>query len=57
MIISEELEQTLKKVEELRAQLEVLLRTKSPLEPDVIAASQMLDAMLNTYHENLKKRK
>lgn len=53
----EELEQTLKKVEELRAQLQNLLKTKSPLDPDVISASQMLDAMLNTYYENLKTKK
>lgn len=54
--MSEELEQTLKKIEELRAQLEILLETKSSLDPDVIAASQMLDAMLNTYYEDLMRK-
>ena len=52
--LSKELEEVLKKVEELRVHMQRLLKTQEPLSPEVVAASKMLDEMLNVYYEKIK---
>lgn len=51
----EELQELLKRIEELRDYLEELIEKKNGVwDPEVIAASKMLDAVLNEYDRVLK---
>jgi hypothetical protein len=51
-----ELQEVLKMIEELRAKMNKLSEGKSLTDPEVIAASQMLDAALNEYQRLMKNR-
>lgn len=51
-----ELREILNKIEDLRQQLHELVKEKSLLDPDVLAASKKLDKKLNEYHQLLKKK-
>lgn len=51
-----ELEEILKSIEELRVKLNKLAKNKSLTDPEVISASQMLDALLNEYQKQIKKK-
>lgn len=53
--MAQELNDILIRIEELRAKLEQMLNNKDISDPEVAAASKMLDAMLNEYHKILKK--
>lgn len=52
----DELNKILKTIEELRLKLQELVDTKDFTDPEVLAASRMLDALLNEYHKLLKNR-
>lgn len=51
-----ELEEILKTIEELRAKLNKAAKEKSLTDPEVLSASQMLDAALNEYQRIVKGR-
>lgn len=51
-----ELEELLKQIEELRLSMIKIKEGKSFADPEVITASQMLDAVLNKYQEMLMKK-
>lgn len=57
MSLSPELEEILKRIEELRQKLHELAETKGLADPEVIIASHMLDAVLNEYYRLLKQKK
>jgi uncharacterized protein YlzI (FlbEa/FlbD family) len=52
-----ELEELIKQIEELRSTMIKLKEGKSYTDPEVITASQMLDAVLDKYQEMLIKIK
>jgi stage 0 sporulation regulatory protein len=49
-------EKLIKKIEELRLALNEITKEKELSDPEVIIASQMLDAVLNEYHRILKRK-
>lgn len=52
-----ELENIMKQIEKLREKMNNLLKKKgSLLDPEVIAASQILDSVLNEYYKILRKK-
>lgn len=52
-----ELENIMKQIEKLRKKMNNLLKKKgSLLDPEVIAASQILDSVLNEYYKILRKK-
>lgn len=52
-----ELDELLKHIEELRLSMIKIKEGKSFTDPEVIAASQMLDGVLDRYHELLRRMK
>ena len=52
-----ELEELIKQIEELRLRMIKTKEGKSYTNPEVITASQELDAVLNKYHEIMMKNK
>lgn len=52
-----ELEELIKQIEELRASMVKIKEGRSYTDPEVITASQMLDAVLDKYQEMLMKIK
>ena len=54
--IGEELEELLRKIEELRSRMIKTKEGRSYSDPEVIAASQELDAVLDKYQEKMIKR-
>lgn len=52
----DELEEILKTIEELRQQLERLFTAKGIIDQEVMAASQILDAVVNEYYRLLKRK-
>jgi len=51
-----ELKEILNIIEELRSKLNKMAMDKAFNDPEVIAASQMFDAILNEYHRIMKKK-
>lgn len=51
-----EIEEIIKRIEELRASLVKLREGKTLTDQDVVTASQMLDAVLNEYYKLLKQK-
>jgi hypothetical protein len=51
-----ELEEMMKELEELRANLHKITEGKTLTDPEVVVASQMLDAVLNEYYKFLKSK-
>jgi len=51
-----ELKEILNRIEELRQKLHELGMAKGLADPEVLAASQMLDAVLNEYYRLMKKK-
>ncbi len=51
-----EMEEILKQIEELRASMIKLNDEKSLTDPEVVTASQMLDAVLNEYYKMLRHK-
>ncbi|MDA8096524.1 MAG: aspartyl-phosphate phosphatase Spo0E family protein [Clostridia bacterium] len=54
-MLSSELNSIVKKIEELRRDLEKL-EVRDLADPEVVTASQMLDAVLNEYYRILKRK-
>jgi hypothetical protein len=54
-VLSSELNSIVKKIEELRRDLEKL-EDRDLADPEVVTASQMLDAVLNEYYRILKRK-
>ncbi|RJX19872.1 MAG: aspartyl-phosphate phosphatase Spo0E family protein [Desulforudis sp.] len=54
-MLSSELNSIVKKIEELRRDLEKL-EDRDLADPEVVTASQMLDAVLNEYYRILKRK-
>ena len=54
-MLSSELNSIVKKIEELRRDLEKL-EDRDLADPEVVTASQMLDAVLNEYYRKLKRK-
>ena len=52
-----ELEELIKQIEELRSIMIKIKEGRSYTDPEVITASQELDAVLNKYHEMMLKNK
>ncbi|BAU28239.1 Spo0E like sporulation regulatory protein [Aneurinibacillus soli] len=52
-----EIEELLKQIEELRRTLNSLATEKSLSDPEVLTASQMLDALLNEYEKLIRRKK
>ncbi|BAU28757.1 Spo0E like sporulation regulatory protein [Aneurinibacillus soli] len=52
-----EIEELLKQIEELRRTLYALATKKKLSDPEVVTASQMLDALLNEYEKLIKRKK
>ena len=52
-----ELEELIKQIEELRLRMIKIKEGRSYTDPEVITASQELDAVLNKYHEMMMKNK
>lgn len=52
-----EIEELLQKIEELRRTLYALATEKKLNDPEVLTASQMLDALLNEYEKLIKRKK
>lgn len=50
------LEEILKTIDELREHLHHLAETRDLSDPEVIAASQMLDVILNEYQRQMKNK-
>lgn len=55
--MQEEMDEILKRIEDLRKRLQELSQAKGVANQEVITASQMLDAVLNEYYEIFKGRK
>lgn len=55
--MSEEMDDILKRIEDLRTKLQELFQTKGVINQEVITASQMLDAVLNKYYQIFKGKK
>ncbi|MBC8079049.1 MAG: aspartyl-phosphate phosphatase Spo0E family protein [Gorillibacterium sp.] len=51
-----DLDRLIKQIEELRNELALLAKSKVFTDPEIIAASQMLDAVLNQYDRILRKK-
>lgn len=51
-----ELDEILEAIEELRAKLNKVAEGKALTDPEVLLASQMLDALLNEYQKLMKDR-
>jgi stage 0 sporulation regulatory protein len=49
-------EKLIKKIEELRLPLNEITKEKDLSDPEVVIASQMLDAVLNEYYRLLKRK-
>lgn len=54
--MAKELDNLLQQIERLRQDLHALIADKSLTDPEVVSASQMLDAVLNEYERFLSKR-
>ncbi|MBP2632613.1 MAG: Spo0E like sporulation regulatory protein [Firmicutes bacterium] len=52
-----ELEEVLKSIEELRGKLNKIAEGRKLSDPQVVSASQMLDALLNEYQKLMKDKK
>jgi hypothetical protein len=52
-----ELDRLIKQIEELRQELHQLAHAKTFTDPEIIAASQMLDVVLNEYDRILQRKK
>lgn len=50
------LEKIMKQIEELRAEMMLLAKDRELTDPEVVAASKMLDAVLNEYYRLLQKK-
>ncbi|RXZ82963.1 aspartyl-phosphate phosphatase Spo0E family protein [Paenibacillaceae bacterium] len=55
--MAKELEKLMEQIEQLRSELHELIKNRSFTDPEVISASQMLDAVLNEYQNIVSKRK
>ncbi len=51
-----DIDELLKQIEELRRMLEEMVAEKGTTDPEVVVASQMLDAVLNEYYRLLRKK-
>jgi Spo0E like sporulation regulatory protein. len=51
-----EIEELIKQIEELRLNMIKIKEGKTLTDPEVVAASQMLDAILNEYYKLLKQK-
>lgn len=54
--MAKELDNLLQQIERLRQDLHTLIANKNLSDPEVVSASQMLDAVLNEYGRILSKR-
>ena len=54
--MSMELDRLIKQIEELRTELSLLAYNKTFTDHEIIAASQMLDVVLNEYDRILRKK-
>lgn len=52
-----DLEEVLKSIEELRTKLNKIANEQRLTDPEVVSASQMLDALLNEYQKLMKDKK
>ena len=52
-----DLEEVLKSIEELRSKLNKFSEGRNLSDPEVVSASQMLDALLNEYQKLMKDKK
>jgi hypothetical protein len=52
-----DLEEVLKSIEELRNKLNKIAEGRKLTDPQVVSASQMLDALLNEYQKLMKDKK
>lgn len=51
-----DLETLMQKIEELRTELNVKAMNASLSDPEIVAASQMLDALLNEYYRLIQRK-
>lgn len=56
-LVREEVDSILRQIESFRKELESIINAKGIEDPDVMAGSRMMDAMLNEYYKLLKKKK
>lgn len=56
MVWLSDLEEILKKIEELRAELRTVVEGKKFTDPKVVSTSQMLDALLNEYQKLMRDK-
>jgi len=54
--VERDIDELLKQIEELRRMLEEMVAEKGTTDPEVVVASQMLDAVLNEYYRLLRKK-
>jgi hypothetical protein len=52
----DDLERLKKEIEQLRAHLHEVAQNRQLTDPEVVGASQLLDAMLNEYEKLLRKK-